>query len=185
MISVPRGDNPRMRNQSFIKTKSQAETKYYDVFLNSHQLQRVWPGIDLTQRSQPIRSIPITPGSIYSFLNGYPIVRETDQAIANDLGLKVGEDHFRADALSDAARHFGIASLAELEKLLREHRDTVIGLSRYFRPKGSDGEPANLHAGTVFTCYARCWPLARVRLISIWIMSAPSEQRAGPPLDNM
>jgi hypothetical protein len=61
--------------------------------------------------------------------------------------LQVEEDHFPANALANATQHFGIASLADLEKLLREHQETVIGLSRYFRPKGSDGKPAELTRG--------------------------------------
>jgi hypothetical protein len=93
------------------------------------------------------RPIPITPDSIYSFLNGYPIVRETDHAIASDLGLQMEEEHFPADALVNAVQHFGVASLADLETLLREHRETVIGLSRYFRPKGSGGKPAKITRG--------------------------------------
>jgi hypothetical protein len=93
------------------------------------------------------RSIPITPDSIFSFLNGYPIVRETDQAIANDLGLQIEEDHFPAEALANAVRHFGVASLSDLETLLRDHQETVIELSRYFRPKGSGGKPAKLTRG--------------------------------------
>jgi len=287
----PRGEGPGRINQTFIKTRARNESVFYDVFLNAHQLKRVWPDLDLTQQPEPMqwtpllevrqwalqagwnmdqhgsaghndsldlmqrlrqaavdnkvtfrgrryrdydwpetkeplidvapshfvdfeldaldfigarnnygiftgktgksknqlrgqifrdlhvntpqviswlasnrklppaqqakqqatptrhRSIPITPDSMYSFLNGYPIVRETDQAIASDLGLQVEEDHFPADALANAVQHFGIASLADLEKLLREDQELVIELSRYFRPKGTDGAPAKLTRG--------------------------------------
>jgi hypothetical protein len=39
----PRPDGPGRINQTFIKTRSRDELVYYDVFLNSAQIRRVWP----------------------------------------------------------------------------------------------------------------------------------------------
>jgi hypothetical protein len=46
MWVVPKGDNPHMRNQTFIKTKTTNETSYYDLRLNRAQLKRVWPNFE-------------------------------------------------------------------------------------------------------------------------------------------
>lgn len=46
MWVMPKGDNPHMRNQTFIKTKTTNETSYYDLRLNCAQLKRVWPNFE-------------------------------------------------------------------------------------------------------------------------------------------
>ncbi len=104
------------------------------------------PHVSETQQSGG-RPIPITPASIYSFLNGYPIVRETDQSISQSLGFKADEEPCPVHGLANAAKYFRIRSLTELESLLREHQETILGLSRYFRLKRSGGKPAMIPRG--------------------------------------
>jgi len=43
---MPKGDNPHMRNQTFIKSKTGSETIYFDLFLNRGQIRRVWPNFE-------------------------------------------------------------------------------------------------------------------------------------------
>jgi hypothetical protein len=44
-----KGDDPGMRNQTFLKTKIREEMVYYDVFLNGRQLRSVWPKLAFTE----------------------------------------------------------------------------------------------------------------------------------------
>jgi hypothetical protein len=61
ILHVPKGDNPHMRNQTFLKSKRGSETTYFDLFLNRGQLREVWPNferrndIEVSLNSAPAR----------------------------------------------------------------------------------------------------------------------------------
>ena len=112
------------------------------------------PDVGTVEEASPARNergahspIPITPQSIFSFLNGYPIVREMDSAISQSLGLDMYDEPCPAHVLSNAANHLRISSLTELEGLMREHQETVIGLARYLRLRGDGRKPATIARG--------------------------------------
>jgi hypothetical protein len=48
ILYAPKGDNPHMRNQTFLKSKGTGETSYFDLFLNRAQLRQVWPNFETT-----------------------------------------------------------------------------------------------------------------------------------------
>lgn len=93
-------------------------------------------------------SIPINTHSIFKFLNGHAILRETDRRIADDLGLVVdGDERYSPELLAAGALHFGIGTLEALEKSLRDNQDMVVQFSHFLKPAGSAGNPAKITRG--------------------------------------
>jgi hypothetical protein len=46
LAALPRGSDPNLKNQTFVKTNARQETIYYDLYLNREQIRKVWPDFD-------------------------------------------------------------------------------------------------------------------------------------------
>jgi uncharacterized protein YjhX (UPF0386 family) len=97
------------------------------------------------QDEETLPEIPLDKVALSAYIRGSQRVRELDKRVAEEAGVELDRGEDCSLPLLEKAQYFGIKSVAQLDRVVRELGDQPYRLSHYLTPKGKILAGHSLH----------------------------------------